>query len=323
MKIKYILLVLILFMPFLQAKEIKPLYKLTASGMVVDLLVDEGKLYASTDVGIVDIFDIATRKAIGKITLPGTKDFLGDIEPPKIYSIDKFGDKLLMVSQGEHGFRDVYIYDGKELKRIIDSSKEFFIKKGLFVDENRILLGQLSSVIILYDISKNSIIYKHAIKERRSGGSAFSDMVLSEDRKTVATADESGEVHLFNVDDFKHIKLYEGQNLDNIYKIDYKKGIVITAGQDRRCAIYKPNGTAYYLPGEFLIYAAGLSPSGKIGIFAATIDNDLQAFNTDSKGKIALLKGHNATLTDFAFIGETEFFSSADERNILFWEIKQ
>jgi len=322
MKIKYILLVLMLLMPLLQAKEIKPLYKLTASGMVVDLLADNGKLYASTDAGTVDIFDIASRKTIDRITLPGTKDFLGDIEPPKIYSIDKSGDKLLMVSQGEHGFRDVYIYDGKELKRIIDSTKEFFIKKGLFVDDNRILLGQLSSVIILYDISKGKIIYQHAIKERRSGGSAFSDMVLSEDKKTLVTADESGEIHFFNVEDFKHIKVLEGQNLDNIYKIDFKRGIVITAGQDRRCAIYKPNGSAYYLPGEFLIYAAGLSPSGKIGVFASTINNELQVFDTGSKSKIALLKGHNATLTDFAFIGEREFFSSADERDILFWKIK-
>ncbi len=146
-------------------------------------------------------------------------------------------------------------------------------------------------------------------------------MVLSEDRKTVVTADESGDINLFNVADFKHLKLYNGQNLDNVYKVDYKKGVVITAGQDRRCAIYKSDTQAYYVHGKFLIYAAALSPSAKVGVFASTMDNELQLFNVRTKSKMGLLKGHNATLTDFAFLNETQFFSSAEEKSILFWDI--
>ena len=50
------------------------------------------------------------------------------------------------------------------------------------------------------------------------------------------------------------------------------------------------------------------------------MENDLQLFDTQSRQKIALMKGHGATLTDFEFISETEFFSSAEEKRILFWD---
>ncbi|MEA3373178.1 MAG: WD40 repeat domain-containing protein [Campylobacterota bacterium] len=301
------------------AKEIKPVYELKTSGFVTDIIIDEGKLYASTFSGAVDIFDIKSKKKSADIKLPNITDFIGDVVPPKVYSVDRLANKTMMVSEGKSGYRNVFLHDGKTLTLLSES--KFFIKKGLFVDEDHILLGLLSSELILFKISTKEVIYRHPILERRSGGSAFSDMVLSEDRKTVATADESGEIHLFNVEDFKHLKLYVGQNLDNIYKIDYKKGMIITAGQDRRCAIYKPDGRAYYVNGEFLIYAAALSPSSKTGVFASTVENDLQLFNTVTKSKTHLLKGHGATLTDFAFLSETQFFSSAEEKRILFWDI--
>jgi len=303
------------------AKEMKPLSKLNASGMVTDILIDDGKLYASTFGGVVDIFDIKTKKLVDTISLPVIKDFMGDAVPPKIYSVDRLGDKAVMVSEGKSGYRNIFIYEGTTLTQISDS--KFFMKEALFVDEDHILLGLLSSEIILYKISTKEVLYRKSIKESTSGGSAFSDMVLSEDRKTVVTADESGDINLFNVADFKHLKLYNGQNLDNVYKVDYKKGIIITAGQDRRCAIYKPDGKAYYVHGKFLIYAAALSPSAEIGVFASTMDNELQLFDVRSKNKMGLLKGHNATLTDFAFLNETQFFSSAEEKTILFWDISK
>lgn len=302
------------------AKELKPQYTLAATHMVTDLVLDGSRLYAATFGGSVNIFDIGTRQLVGEIKLPMIRDFMGDEVPPKIYSIDKLGDRLMMVSEGKSGYRNVHIYDGKTLTQIIDYTQQFFIKKGLFVDEDHLLLGLLSSEIILYEISSGKVVYRKAIKQRRSGGSAFSDMVLSEDKKRVATADESGEIYLFNVADFTRLKKYAGQNVDNIYKIDFRHDIVITAGQDRRCAVYKPDGSAYHLDAEFLIYAAALNASATMGVYAATIENDLQLFDIRTKEKGAVLKGHNATLTDFAFTSETAFFSSGEEKNIYFWE---
>jgi len=306
----------------LSAGDLRPAATLTADGLVTDILVDGGALYAATYSGKIDIFDIVSGEKRDVIGIPNIKDFMGDEIPAKIYSIDKLDGKVMLVSEGKSGYRNVYLFENGKLEKVIDSGDSLPIKKGLLVDEDHMLLGLLSSEIILYRISTKKVLYRRAIKDEESGGSAFGDMVLSEDRKTVATADESGEVNLFRVADFSHLKLLRGQNVDNIYKIDYRKGIVITAGQDRRCAVYEPDGNAYYMEGSFLIYAAALTPFAKRGVFAATVENDIELFDVASRTKLAMLKGHTATLTDFAFVDETHFFSSAEEKRILYWDIQ-
>ncbi len=302
--------------------DVRPAAELTADGLVTDILVDDGELYAATYSGRVDIFDIAARKKRAEVSIPRITDFMGDEIPAKIYSIDKVNGRLMLISEGKAGYRNVYLYENGKLDRVIDSSDYLPIKKGLFVDRDHMLLALLSSEVILYEISTGKVLYRRMIKPGVSGGSAFGDMVLSEDKKTVATADESGEINLFRVADFKHLKLLKGQNVDNIYKIDYKRGTVITAGQDRRCAVYKADGTAYHMLGDFLIYAAALSPSAKRGIFASTVDNDLELFDVETHSILAVLKGHTATLTDFAFVDESHLFSSAEENKILYWDVE-
>ncbi|WP_345987770.1 hypothetical protein WCX18_11000 [Sulfurimonas sp. HSL1-2] len=319
---KKISLLFMLSAALLIGREIGPAAALTADGLVTDILVENGELYAATYGGKVDVFDIAGRKKQAVITIPNIIDFMGDEIPAKIYSIDKLGDVLMLVSEGKAGYRNVYLYQNEKLKKVIDSSDALPIKRGVLVDEDHMLLGLLSSEIILYRISTEEVVYRRMIKDEESGGSAFGDMTLSEDRKTVVTADESGDVNVFRVSDFSHMKLLRGQNVDNIYKVDYRQGVIITAGQDRRCAVYKPDGTAYYMEGDFLIYAAALTPSANRGIFAATVENDVALFDIAGRTKLAELKGHTATLTDFAFVDEDHFFSSAEETRILYWDIE-
>lgn len=303
-------------------REIGPASALTADGLVTDILVENGTLYAATYSGKVDVFDIASKKKQAVITIPTIIDFMGDEIPAKIYSIDKLGDVLMLVSEGKAGYRNVYLYKNDKLKKVIDSSASLPIKRGVLVDDDHMLLGLLSSEIILYQISTKAVLYRRMIKDEESGGSAFGDMTLSEDRKTVVTADESGDVNIIRVSDFAHVKLLRGQNVDNIYQVDYRKGVAITAGQDRRCAVYKPDGTAYYMEGSFLIYAAALTPSAGRGVFAATAENDIALFDIAERRTLALLKGHRATLSDFAFVDEEHFFSSAEETRILYWNIE-
>lgn len=316
-KLTSLLLAFCIVLFSLQAKEIKPLDRLHASGMVYDMVIDNGKLYAATDAGKVDIFDTVTKQIVNKIELPGVKDFMGDLIETKVYSVDVLSGRVMMVTAGEAGYRNVYLHDGQAFKKIIDSQMKLTIKEGRFIDEDTILLGLMSNELILYKISASKQIYKVQMSP-----SHFDDLALNEDKSKVATADESGEIFILNVDDGKKVQTLSGQNVDNVYKIDFKQGVVITAGQDRRCAVYRPDSPAYYLRGSFLIYAAGLSPSGKIGLYAANMENEVQVFNTRTKSKLFVLKGHNATLTCFAFLNETELFSAAEESDILFWKLK-
>ena len=120
--------------PAVAAKEITPLYELATAHMVTDILVDGGSLYAATFGGTVEVFDIASKTGTQRIALPKIRDFMGDEVPPKIYAIDRFDERLMIVSEGKSGYRNVHLYEAGKLRQLVDSDEKLFIKKGLFVD---------------------------------------------------------------------------------------------------------------------------------------------------------------------------------------------
>ena len=110
----YIFFILNLFISNINAKDLTPSSSLIASGGVIDLVLNNDKLYVSTAASSVDIFDIKTQEKIDSIKMPKIKDFLGDIIDSKIYSVDILNDNILILSQGEKGGRNLDIYkDGK------------------------------------------------------------------------------------------------------------------------------------------------------------------------------------------------------------------
>jgi hypothetical protein len=52
---------ILLLLSLSNARDIPPLFRLHASGLVSDFVVDGDRLYAATDMGSVDIFDLRTR----------------------------------------------------------------------------------------------------------------------------------------------------------------------------------------------------------------------------------------------------------------------
>ena len=94
------------------AQEIKPLFRLKTSGIVADFVIDGLRLYAANDQGIIDVFDLTTRKITGQILLPPVKDFQDKPLAAKILSVDRFEGKTLFVATGEHGYRNVWMHDG-------------------------------------------------------------------------------------------------------------------------------------------------------------------------------------------------------------------
>jgi WD40 repeat protein len=317
--------ILVVTLSFGFANEIKPSHSLETKSIATDILVDNKLLYAGTYGGVVEVFNLSTKKLVKKISLPMITDFMDDEVMPKIYAIDKFKDQILIVSEGRSGYRNLHVHDGKKLKLIIDFKNEFLIKKALFVDKDHILIGLFNSEIILYKISKSKIIHRQATKDNKNNDSILSDMSLSEDKKRLVTADKNGEINVFTVKKFKHIRLLSGQNEANIHKIDYKKEMIITAGEDGRCAVYKNddnNDSNYFIDAKLPINAVAIAPSGNVGAFAS-LENSLQIFDTKTKNFKFLLKGHNAAITDVLFVNDSEIISSAEEKNIIFWDINK
>jgi WD40 repeat protein len=275
------------------------------------------KLYVGTSASKVDIFDIETHEKIESVTIPQIKDFMGDVIDSKIYSVDVMENMILILSQGSKGGRAIHIYKDSELKEIISAEKRMFIARAKFIDKEKIVFSLLSNQLYLYNIKDNKKIHETQISQ-----SKFSNFVLSEDKKNIVIADESGELKMLDVNTLKVLQVFKEQNLDNVFQVDLKNDIILTAGQDRRAAVYDiKTNSAYYKNATFLIYSAGLSPSGKIAGIASNEDNEVTIFNTESKKDLSLLKGNRTTLTNIVFINEKEVLVSSDDERINYYKI--
>ena len=299
------------------AKDLTPNYSLKTSGGVTDLVLKNENLYVATTDSSVDIFNINTKEKINSIKVPKIKDFMKDTIEARIYSIDVLENNILILSQGESGGRNIDIYKDGKLNKIIEDKDRLFIAYAKFIDENHIVYALLSNQIYLYDIKNKKVVNEVQISQ-----SKFSNFKLNEDKSKIVVADESGILTLLNTKDLNPIKRFDTLNLDNVFQVDMKKDIFITAGQDRRCAIYSlDERISYYKEGSFLIYSVALSPSGKLAAFASDEENNVTIFNTTTKENLYKLTQNKTTLTNILFINENEIFVSSDDEKINYYKL--
>lgn len=311
-------LIFLLLLAAVNAKDITPITTIKTSGIVSDFVEDEGYLYVATDAGVVDIIDLSSQEIVKQIKFDPLQTAKGDTVPARVHCIDRFDGKTLMVTSDINAYRNVWIDDGTTLKKIIDSKQHMMPKSAYFSSKNKIIFGSFGSDVILYDNDEHSKRYERHISESTMGG-----MTLSPDKKKMIVADESGEVRLIEVNTSRVLKTFSSEHVDNIYRVAYANHIIITAGQDRRVGIYKEKGKAYHIKSDFLVYAVGLSPSGRTGIYSSGFKHDLQLFNTANGSKGDRLVGHYAIPGKILFIDETSIISAGDEEKIFFWKLEK
>jgi len=296
----------------------KPVSSFKASGYVVDILYKKNKLYVATDAGVVDIFNTKTKKIVKNIKVPKTTDFMGDEVDSKVFSVDELDNNILLLSKSLKGFNRIHIYTNNKLSLLIDYKQGLSIIKAKYLDKNTLIFALLSNELISYDIKNKKINYRLQVN-----GGKFSDFALSEDKLKIVVTDESGVVTLIDTKSGKINKILKAQNLDNVFQIAYKSGVVATAGQDRRVAIYVPKfNSSYYNQVKFIVYSVGLSPNGKFVAFASDELNNITLKSTITKSTIAKFGGNKATISDIEFIDENYFFVASNSQTINLYKIK-
>ena len=313
----YLFFISNLFILNINAKDLAPTSSLLASGGVTDLVLNNDKLYVATAASSVDIFDIKTQEKINSIKMPQIKDFLGDIIDSKIYSVDVLEENILILSQGEKGGRNLDIYKDGKIENIIKDTERLFIGRAKFLDENHIIYALLSNQVYLYDI-KN----KKVLKEIQVSQSKFSSFRLTQDKSKLVICDESGVISMLDSKSFEILKIFRYQNLDNVFQVDIKNNLILTAGQDRRAPVYNlDTNEAYYKEYSFLIYAAALSPSTKLAAVASDEENNVTIFDTNTQANLYKLTQNKATLSNILFLNENEIFVTSDAKQINYYKI--
>lgn len=298
------------------SQELKPLIRLETSGYINDFIIDDTKVYAATTEGKVEIFDIYKKEKVGEIVFPLVSSGRGEAVVVRVLSIDKLQNRLLLVTSASKGKKDIWIYTEGGLKRVAQKSADALVKKAQFIDEDHYLFATFASEAILYAQGENYEQYHRQLTQSR-----LSDMVMSEDKKRMVMADESGEVRLIEVNSSKEIALVGALNVDNIYKIAYKNGTILTGGQDRRVGVYGKGIAPYYLKSDFLVYCVGLCADGGMGAYSRGFDHDIQIFEIKTKKERYRLVGHNSVINKIVFFTETIIVSAGDAEEILIWQL--
>jgi len=200
--LKYILAIFLTLNLYAQEiKELKPNYIFEATGGVTNLVIQNNLLLASTTASSVDIFDIEKKELLNSIKIDKIKDFTNQIIDSKVYSVDKINNKILILSQGQSGGRNIFIYENDKLENIISDEKRLFIAYAKFLDEENIIYALLSNQIYIYNLKE-----KKVLKELQISQSSFSNFVLDEKKETIFIADESGIISQVGIKNFKKIK---------------------------------------------------------------------------------------------------------------------
>lgn len=296
-----------------------PVDTIEINGTAKDMVLNNGHLLIATDMGHIEVYDTTNKQKIKEISIPDVKDFMGDIMPARVMSTDVIDKKYLLLSDsGKGGYSNLFIYDTK-LRQLLSADDKEAIIKARFIDDTHILLGYLSNEVALLDINTRKERYRVQLSE-----SKFSDFALNEDKSQAVFSCESGVLSVVDVKRGKVLKELKGQNVDNVYKVDFKDNIVSAAGQDRRGALYDvKTGMGSYIQGDFLIYSTALSPSAARVAFAMDEQNNISVYRTSDKSKIALLKGQKSTLNVIIFKDENRLYSASDDNAVMVWDLNK
>jgi len=299
---------------------VKPTGEIKTKGIVKDMVLKDDMLVIGTDSGLLQVYDTKGKKFVKEIQLEKIKDFMGDEIPARVFSVDKYKQKYVLLSDsGKGGYTNMWLHENNQTTALLTAKEKLSTIKVRFIDSTHVLLGLLGNEAILFDIINKKEVYRVQLSE-----SKFSDFALNEQRTQAVFACESGVLNVIDTYTGKILKILQGQNVDNVYKVDFKIGFVSAAGQDRRGALYylhSEKGT--YIQGDFLIYATALSPFALRVAFAMDEENNISIYDVITKSKIAILKGQKSTLNTILFQDDKRLFSSSDDDTILVWKLNK
>lgn len=287
-------------------------YELKINSNITSLKLDKQNLYIGTDKGEILLYNIKDKSLKELLSFPKIKNYYGD-EFAKIYNIDIFKNKLLILSEGDFGSKNLSFYkESLQTKKLEESS----IIKAFFIDEDTYLLISIGSEIELIDKNLNHI------KNFNFSYSSLNDVMLSEDKNKLVAGFESGEVKLFDLKNWKILKNYDKIHKDNIYQVDLKNNVILSCGTDRRVGIIK-NEEQRFLQKDFLIYACALSPNGKLAVYSDNEAGISEVFNTDDFKTIKTFNNENLMSEFIIFLNNKDFIISGFGDTIMFRSIDE
>ncbi|WP_373034534.1 hypothetical protein [Sulfurimonas sp.] len=299
------------------AKDIEPYKFIQASEAVSDFVKVGGKLIIGTEEGIIDIYDLKKDKLTDQVILKKQKSIMGDNIRSLILSVDYLDGKLIFIKRLLSTVRELYIYENKKLTKLLDESKGMELQKIKFVDADTIMMATMDNALILFDLKNKKIKYKKQLNL-----ASFSDFAISEDKKYIFTADETPQITKIEIKSGKIIDVFNKANKRDVFSIDYKHGLLLSGGKDKRVILYKTPTSYKMTKGSFFIYAVALSPDGSKAAFVKNENSEISIIDTQTLEEKHLLKGHKQTVFKIDFHTSNELITADEADKLMLWKLK-
>lgn len=279
-------------------------------------LIDE-ILYLGTDGGELDIYDIKADKFLEPIKFRTVKTHFSDTEPTKIFSIDRLGDTLLVLTEMDYNERYLYVFKKEgalwsEISNMRLANKS--AKKAFFIDEKTAVVSDFGNEIYFIDLESKKAVFKHKFSI-----ALYVDFEINKTRDKIAIGAESGVIYIYNL---KTRQTEQTLNFfkDNMYDIDYKNDVVAVGSIDKQAGVY--DGRMNYFKSDFIVYAVGLSEDAKTFSFMNGEQSDILVYDVSSKEKLATVKTGQQILNEIYLSNEGRLISVAYEKEVKFWSVK-
>jgi len=291
---------------------LEPIQKAKIKSGVLDMVLANSKIYLATDGGEVVILDMAL-KPIKRIKVRKVKDFLGELHPADIYSVDVIGKDILYLAQAEDGYAELFLNG----KKIIDKSQKLYAKAAKFIDKNYAIMALMSDEVVKVDLKSKKIVQKAA-----PGAYFYSCSAISPNRKYFVIGDEGGEVIVIDTATLKTIKLFKDINKDKILSLFINKNLIASGGRDKAFVLYNlDGGHKIKKNNDFFVYVVALSPDNKRAVFGDNEKYILKVVNSDDLSLQQRLIGHKNIVNVVRFINQKELLSASETGEILKWRL--
>ena len=279
-------------------------------------LIDE-ILYLGTDGGELDLYDIKADKFLEPIKFRTVKTHFSDEEPAKIFSIDRLGDMLLVLTEMDYNERYLYVFKKEndvwsEVSNMHLANKS--AKKAFFIDEKTAVVSDFGNEIYYIDLESKKAVFKHKFSI-----ALYVDFEINKTRDKIAIGAESGVIYIYNL---KTRQTEQTLNFfkDNMYDIDYKNDVVAVGSIDKQAGVF--NGSMSYFKADFIVYATGLSDDAKTLAYMNGEESNILVYDIASKTKLATIKTGQQILNEIYLSDNGRLISVAYEKEVKFWSVK-
>ena len=276
-------------------------------------LIDE-ILYLGTDGSELDIYNIKADKFLEPIKFRTVKTHFSDEEPAKIFSIDRLGDMLLVLTEMDYNERYLYVFkkenDGwSEVSNMRLANKS--AKKAFFIDEKTAVVSDFGNEIYYIDLESKKAVFKHKFSI-----ALYVDFEINKTRDKIAIGAESGVIYIYN------LKTRQTEQTLNFFKDNmyYKNGVVAVGSIDKQAGVF--NGSMSYFKSDFIVYATGLSDDAKTLAYMNGEESDILVYDIASKTKLATVKTGQQILNEIYLSDSGRLISVAYEKEVKFWSVK-